>query len=235
MGYGNQIKAIRIEKDISRVELADMIGVSIKTMYNYENEITKISSEDLQKISNILNYNFMSSNMSSKNNKYVKQSQNLSSNKPLNTPNLKMSQDIINIPYFEDTYASAGSGIINYDETPIVMSFDINFLRVFLKITGSLNNLHIINAKGDSMEPTINGGELLYINPYDNEQSVISGCIYVINYDGDIFVKRVDKNPVTKSLTLISDNPKYEPIKIEATDLINCKIIGRVVAHTSRI
>ncbi|HDX6290182.1 TPA: helix-turn-helix transcriptional regulator, partial [Campylobacter fetus subsp. venerealis] len=45
MGYGNQIKAIRIEKDISRVELADMIGVSIKTMYNYENEITKISSE----------------------------------------------------------------------------------------------------------------------------------------------------------------------------------------------
>ncbi|EAJ1232376.1 TPA: LexA family transcriptional regulator [Campylobacter fetus subsp. venerealis] len=235
MGYGNQIKAIRIEKDISRVELADMIGVSIKTMYNYENEITKISSEDLQKISNILNYNFMSSNMSSKNNKYVKQSQNLSSNKPLNTSNLKKSQDIINIPYFEDTYASAGSGIINYDETPIVMSFDINFLRVFLKITGSLNNLHIINAKGDSMEPTINGGELLYINPYDNEQSVISGCIYVINYDGDIFVKRVDKNPVTKSLTLISDNPKYEPIKIEATDLINCKIIGRVVAHTSRI
>ena len=235
MGYGNQIKAIRIEKDISRVELADMIGVSIKTMYNYENEITKISSEDLQKISNILNYNFMSSNMSSKNNKYVKQSQNLSSNKPLNTSNLKKSQDIINIPYFEDTYASAGSGIINYDETPIVMSFDINFLRVFLKITGSLNNLHIINAKGDSMEPTINGGELLYINPYDNEQSVISGCIYVINYDGDIFVKRVDKNPVTKSLTLISDNPKYEPIKIAATDLINCKIIGRVVAHTSRI
>ncbi|MFW5606483.1 MAG: LexA family transcriptional regulator [Campylobacter hyointestinalis] len=235
MGYGNQIKAIRIEKDISRVELADMIGVSIKTMYNYENEITKISSEDLQKISNILNYNFMSSNMSSKNNKYVKQSQNLSGNKPLNTPNLKKSQDIINIPYFEDTYASAESGIINYDETPIIMSFDINFLRVFLKITGSLNNLHIINAKGDSMEPTIRGGELLYINPYENEQSVISGCIYVINYDGDIFVKRVDKNPVTKSLTLISDNPKYEPIKIEVPDLTNCKIIGRVVAHTSRI
>ncbi|WKW21980.1 S24 family peptidase [Campylobacter fetus] len=181
----------------------------------------------------------MSVNLSSKDNKNVqqsvRQSQNLSSNKPLNTSNLKKSQDIINIPYFEDTYASAGSGIINYDETPIVMSFDINFLRVFLKITGSLNNLHIINAKGDSMEPTINGGELLYINPYDNEQSVISGCIYVINYDGDIFVKRVDKNPVTKSLTLISDNPKYEPIKIEATDLINCKIIGRVVAHTSRI
>ncbi|WKW19924.1 XRE family transcriptional regulator [Campylobacter fetus] len=239
-------------------DLSEKSGISISTIKKYEaGAVENFTYENLKKISSAFNVTpsdflgeflsvnlsdnrkKMSVNLSSKDNKNVqqsvRQSQNLSSNKPLNTSNLKMSQDIINIPYFEDTYASAGSGIINYDETPIVMSFDINFLRVFLKITGSLNNLHIINAKGDSMEPTINGGELLYINPYDNEQSVISGCIYVINYDGDIFVKRVDKNPVTKSLTLISDNPKYEPIKIEATDLINCKIIGRVVAHTSRI
>lgn len=199
----------------------------------------KVSSDDLKNKNLSISMSIsQKENISQNVHKFPKMSiskSNLSSNKPLNTPNLKKSQDIINIPYFEDTYASAGSGIINYDETPIIMSFDINFLRVFLKITGSLNNLHIINAKGDSMEPTINGGELLYINPYENEQSVISGCIYVINYDGDIFVKRVDKNPVTKSLTLISDNPKYKPIKIEATDLINCKIIGRVVAHTSRI
>ncbi|OCS19754.1 helix-turn-helix domain-containing protein [Campylobacter fetus] len=228
-------------------DLSEKSGISISTIKKYEaGAVENFTYENLKKISSAFNVTpsdflgeFLSVNLSGKDNKNVRQSvrqsPNLSSNKPLNTPNLKKSQDIINIPYFEDTYASAGSGIINYDETPIIMSFDINFLRVFLKITGSLNNLHIINAKGDSMEPTINGGELLYINPYENEQSVISGCIYVINYDGDIFVKRVDKNPVTKSLTLISDNPKYEPIKIEATDLINCKIIGRVVAHTSRI
>lgn len=199
----------------------------------------KVSSDDLKNKNLSISMSIsQKENISQNVHKFPKMSiskSNLSPSNPLNTPNLKKPQNIINIPYFEDTYASAGSGIINYDETPIVMSFDINFLRVFLKITGSLNNLHIINAKGDSMEPTINGGELLYINPYENEQSVISGCIYVINYDGDIFVKRVDKNPVTKSLTLISDNPKYEPIKIETTDLINCKIIGRVVAHTSRI
>ncbi|HDX6330657.1 XRE family transcriptional regulator [Campylobacter fetus] len=248
---GNKIRTLREENGISQKEFAKELGIAYGTLQSYEYGTTKPKTDFIEQLAKKfkidVNYFYddcrqyvvnMSSKSSSKNKKLssiVRQSQNLSSNKPLNTPNLKMSQDIINIPYFEDTYASAGSGIINYDETPIVMSFDINFLRVFLKITGSLNNLHIINAKGDSMEPTINGGELLYINPYDNEQSVISGCIYVINYDGDIFVKRVDKNPVTKSLTLISDNPKYEPIKIEATDLINCKIIGRVVAHTSRI
>ncbi|EAJ5692744.1 LexA family transcriptional regulator [Campylobacter fetus] len=248
---GNKIRTLREENGISQKEFAKELGIAYGTLQSYEYGTTKPKTDFIEQLAKKfkidVNYFYddcrqyvvnMSSISSSKNKKLssiVRQSPNLSSNKPLNTPNLKMSQDIINIPYFEDTYASAGSGIINYDETPIVMSFDINFLRVFLKITGSLNNLHIINAKGDSMEPTINGGELLYINPYDNEQSVISGCIYVINYDGDIFVKRVDKNPVTKSLTLISDNPKYEPIKIEATDLINCKIIGRVVAHTSRI
>ncbi|HDX6254044.1 TPA: LexA family transcriptional regulator [Campylobacter fetus subsp. venerealis] len=248
---GNKIRTLREENGISQKEFAKELGIAYGTLQSYEYGTTKPKTDFIEQLAKKfkidVNYFYddcrqyvvnMSSKSSSKNKKLssiVRQSQNLSSNKPLNTSNLKKSQDIINIPYFEDTYASAGSGIINYDETPIVMSFDINFLRVFLKITGSLNNLHIINAKGDSMEPTINGGELLYINPYDNEQSVISGCIYVINYDGDIFVKRVDKNPVTKSLTLISDNPKYEPIKIEATDLINCKIIGRVVAHTSRI
>lgn len=34
-----------------------MIGVSVKTMYNYENKITKISSDDLKKISNTLKIN----------------------------------------------------------------------------------------------------------------------------------------------------------------------------------
>ena len=248
---GNKIRALREENGISQKKFAKELGISYGTLQSYEYGTTKPKIDFIERLAEKFKIDVsyfyddcrqyvvnMSSKSSSKNKKLssiVRQSQNLSSNKPLNTPNLKKTQNIINIPYFEDTYASAGSGIINYDETPIVMSFDINFLRVFLKITGSLNNLHIINAKGDSMEPTINGGELLYINPYENEQSVISGCIYVINYDGDIFVKRVDKNPVTKSLTLISDNPKYEPIKIEATDLINCKIIGRVVAHTSRI
>lgn len=248
---GNKIRALREENGISQKKFAKELGISYGTLQSYEYGTTKPKIDFIERLAEKFKIDVsyfyddcrqyvanMSSKSSSKNKKLssiVRQSQNLSSNNPLNAPNLKKPQDIINIPYFEDTYASAGSGIINYDETPIVMSFDINFLRVFLKITGSLNNLHIINAKGDSMEPTINGGELLYINPYENEQSVISGCIYVINYDGDIFVKRVDKNPVTKSLTLISDNPKYEPIKIEATDLINCKIIGRVVAHTSRI
>ncbi|KAA3683922.1 helix-turn-helix domain-containing protein, partial [Campylobacter fetus] len=120
-------------------DLSEKSGISISTIKKYEaGAVENFTYENLKKISSAFNVTpsdflgeFLSVNLSGKDNKNVRQSvrqsPNLSSNKPLNTPNLKKSQDIINIPYFEDTYASAGSGIINYDETPIIMSFDINF------------------------------------------------------------------------------------------------------------
>lgn len=105
----------------------------------------------------------------------------------LNPTNLKKSKsDIVSIPYFEDVYASAS--IINYDDAPVIMDFSEDFLRTFLRISGSLLNIHIINARGNSMEPTIQSGELLFVNPMQNEGGIICGCIYVVNFDGDIYV-----------------------------------------------
>jgi hypothetical protein len=74
-----------------------------------------------------------------------------------------------------------------------ILDFNENFLRGFLHISGDLSKVHIINAKGgDSMEPTIVNGELLFISTI-NAGGVISGNIYVINYGGDVFVKRLEK------------------------------------------
>ena len=84
------------------------------------------------------------------------------------------------------------------------------------------------------MEPTITSGELLFVNPMQNENGIISGCIYIINYDGDLYVKRIEKNPTTKAITLFSDNKKYEPIIIQKQDLECCHIMGRVVSHMKK-
>ena len=153
---------------------------------------------------------------------------------PTNLKNSQKDIKTISIPYFEDTYASAGGGMINYDEAPVIMDFDEDFLRMFLRISGSIKGIHIINARGDSMEPTITSGELLFINPMQNENGIISGCIYIINYDGDLYVKRIEKNPTTKAITLFSDNKKYEPIIIQKQDLGCCHIMGRVVSHMKK-
>ena len=60
---------------------------------------------------------------------------------------------------------------------------------------------------------------------------VTSGNVHVINYGGDVFVKRLEKNPTTRAITLFLDNKKNEPIVINGKNLENCSIMGRVVAH----
>ncbi|MSN96323.1 helix-turn-helix domain-containing protein [Campylobacter sp. FMV-PI01] len=247
MDLAQRLKQLRDEKGWTQSDLAKFSGVSIDSIKGYEIGKTKnITTGNLKKIANAFNIStqdFFSSKLSHSEAKDLSHSVAYSVAKSKNlshTPsNLKMSQnndfDIVKIPYFEDTYASAGDEAINYDEMPVIMELDANFLRLFLRITTPFKNMHIINAKGDSMEPTIKDGELLYINPIANEGGINSGSIYVINFDGDVLVKRVDKNPITKALTLISDNPKYSPISIEKDNLKLCRIIGRVVAHTAKL
>lgn len=246
MKLSDKIKYYRDEKQWTQEELAKFSGVSLGSIKRYETDNGNISYSNLEKIANAFSIptkDLLSENLSINNDKNLSISVHKSSitpqNSVVNPSNLKSSQDndtnIVKIPYFEDTYASAGNGAINYDEVPIIMELDADFLRVFLQITTPFKNMHIINAKGDSMEPTIKDGELLYINPIANEGGINSGSIYVINFDGDVLVKRVDKNPITKALTLISDNQKYKPIDIDKENLELCQVVGRVVAHTSKL
>lgn len=143
--------------------------------------------------------------------------------------------EIVSIPYFEDTYAAAGHGAINYEEAPRPMSFDKTFLQKQFGIM-SCRNLHIINAIGNSMEPTLKEGELLMINPFENEgMNIKDGGIYVISCNNSILVKRVNFNPINGKVILISDNKEYSDIHIEKSDFSTCTIVGRVVGHFDRI
>lgn len=252
MMLSQKIKEYRALKGWTQDDLAKFSGVSLPSIKRYEMGNDNITTTNLKKIASALDVNiinFMSPNMSPNIQKNVSQyvdqsvrqsvdqSRNLSVNLSPSPTKLKKSHeksDIVSIPYFEDVYASAGSGIINYDDVPVIMDFSEDFLRTFLRISGSLLNIHIINARGNSMEPTIQSGELLFVNPTQNEGGIICGCIYVVNFDGDIYVKRIEKDPINKSLTLFSDNQTYKPIVIADENLQHCQIIGRVVAHMKR-
>lgn len=143
--------------------------------------------------------------------------------------------EIVSIPYFEDTYAAAGHGAINYEEAPRPMSFDKTFLQKQFGIM-SCKNLHIINAIGNSMEPTLKEGELLMVNPFENEgMNIKDGGIYVISCNNSVLVKRVNFNPINGKVILISDNKEYSDIHIEKSDFSTCTIVGRVVGHLDRI
>ena len=241
MDLAQKIKLLRSENGWTQEDLAKKSGVSIQSIKRYETgigeNITTSNMEKIAKVFEVKKSYFLNDDESSlvvrkfDENLVRKSFVSPSNLKPQNKSNDNTEENgIIAVPYFEDTYASAGDGAINYEEAPTTLDFNESFLRGFLRISGDLSKVHIINAKGDSMEPTIANGELLFISTA-NAGGVISGNIYVINYGGDVFVKRLEKNPITRAVTLFSDNEKYEPIVIDGENLENCAIIGRVVAH----
>lgn len=244
MNLSERLKELRANKQWTQGDLAKYSGVSLDSIKGYESGKTKnITVENLQKIAIAFGLNvnnFYSKHLSlSQNSKMSPSQSDFVPKLSLSGNNLKESDksrdneeenEIISIPYFEDTYASAGDGVINYDEAPTTLDFNEIFLRGFLGIKGDLSCIHIINARGDSMQPTIDNGELLFVRAADGD-GVTSGNVYVINYCGDVFVKRLEKNPITRAITLFSDNEKYEPIVIDGENLENCNIVGRVVAH----
>ncbi|MGL1931724.1 MAG: helix-turn-helix domain-containing protein [Desulfotalea sp.] len=136
--------------------------------------------------------------------------------------------NLVSITYFEDTYASAGKGIINYDAGKEVMHFDRKFLTSQIGTT-NFDNVHIVHAVGDSMKGSINPGDLLFINPGDKE--VITGAVYVFVIGEETLVKRAERNPLTGELTLRSDNEQYSPIEIHKTDLEKVIVVGRVIGN----
>lgn len=87
-------------------------------------------------------------------------------------------------------------------------------------------NLVLVFAKGDSMEPTINDNNTLMIDTSNRE--LIDGHIYVIRTDGHLIVKRIQKL-WNKGILLLSDNKEYREQQIEPNEADDLEVIGKVV------
>ncbi|MFD1239275.1 S24 family peptidase, partial [Latilactobacillus sakei subsp. carnosus] len=112
--------------------------------------------------------------------------------------------DYVNVPEYK-IEASAGHGALVEDETP---SQYIAIKKANLAAAGvNTSNLMIIYARGDSMEPTFNSGDPLFIDRTFHTVAP-EGGIYVFNYNGELFVKRLQL-AFTGDLLVISDNDKY--------------------------
>jgi len=96
-------------------------------------------------------------------------------------------------------------------------------------ITEDINNLSDIPAnanfaltvKGDSMEPLIKNGSIVYIH---SQEDVENGTISIVEIDGAVTCKKVYKED--NQLKLVSINEKYEPMLI---DKGNVRILGKVI------
>lgn len=138
-------------------------------------------------------------------------------------------EDIVSIEKL-DILASCGALTADVDfrtDSEIVNNMEVGsewFKNNFSRYNP--DEIKIVTASGDSMNPTIEDGDLVFINV--NQNVCDRDGIYFLFLDGQYFIKRVQRT-IGRKLLLISENPRYRDIEIEYDSQVDFRTIGKVI------
>lgn len=235
MDIGKNIIHYRELAGLSQKELADKIGVSNQRLNNWEKNVNKPNADYIASLCNILNVKadelldmnqvkeitINEAKLLRTYNELTKPSQDLVMHTAEELLKIEKEQTTTIIPYVIDRKTTteidyypqaAGMGRDQYvkDAVPDKLSVSKNKLPKHADF--------LVKVVGDSMEPTYQSGDKLFIQKTDY---LDPGDIGVFNFDGEQMVKEVGNGE------LISHNKKYEPIKTAGHHLtIQGKVIG---------
>ncbi|MDP8173152.1 helix-turn-helix transcriptional regulator [Pasteurella skyensis] len=131
-----------------------------------------------------------------------------------------------------DIYASAGDGELitsDFVEEITTISYKQEY---FQQIFNSANAefIKLINVKGDSMSPTFESGDLVFvdtsINRFDGDG------VYIFNYNNELRIKRLQRTG--EQLLVISDNSLYREWSITKEDEYKLVICAKVLYSQSQ-
>lgn len=213
----SNVRAAISEKGLTQEQVASALGVSKQAVQKWARG-GSMSYENLRKLAKLLGVST----------DYLVGEENVSMTvKPYRSvdPDEPENPDFVRVPVL-DIDASCGGGCGSHD-AQIVAAVDFvpTFVRGLPGVT-SLNQLHIVHASGDSMEPTILDRALALVD--GNQRRITADGIYCIQSFGQIFLKRVQRN-VSGTLTMISDNARYSPEEIGRDAIESMTIIGKVI------
>lgn len=127
----------------------------------------------------------------------------------------ELNQNDFVVPILDQSLSAGKGQLLPDDDNPI------GYIAVPKELKRYGNKLAAIYVNGDSMEPTLQRGDLVVCDScgWDGDG------IYALRMDGCGYVKRLARKP--GKLVVISDNPKYETWE-EPTESEAVSIIGRV-------
>lgn len=249
MSVGSRIKELRENKNISRNELADLLGVTVGAISNYENEVSSPKEPILFKIMEVLkcdaNYLFqdaikmpaMNNQVSVDEYKIIKKYRSLD---PFGQETVSITLDreckrveLIKKQQDRITYLEENPIVVEKEKDTIVRLY-----TYMHKIASAGNGFYfddiptdtieapylpgadfIIGVNGDSMEPTYSDGDLVYV---EKRQIIEVGEIGVFILNNECFIKEAGEKG------LVSHNEKYD--MIPGSEKIQCigKVLGKV-------
>ena len=132
------------------------------------------------------------------------------------------------IKYYPSVSVSAGGGA--YEDEDNYESLELP--EYFLNILGekdNIKNIEAINVVGDSMEPTLNSNNIIFVDKTKNDIS--KDGVYAFTTNHGLFVKRIQKR-VDGLLDIISDNKDY-PLQVLNKNELN--VLGKVISSFGKI
>ncbi len=128
------------------------------------------------------------------------------------------------VRYFSDIRASAGGGAYGFNEEESEL-LNIDKAIMYNMVGMGNTELEAIHVDGESMEPTLQDGSIVFV---DREQTNISkNGIFIASTTGGLFIKRIQQR-ADGMIELISDNSLYPPQAVNADEV---SIIGKVVGN----
>lgn len=185
--------------DMKPTQLADKINVNRSTISRYLKGTRKISMEDIPKIADAIGVTPMDLLIDEQ-------------ERPTNI--IEVPQETVRIPVL---------GTIACGD-PILVEENYEDYRTVLKEGLPTGKLVYLEAKGDSMHPTIPDGSMVVIR---EQNDVENGEIAAVTFNGntEATLKRVKKQG--DAIILMPDNPAHEPILASEDNPVN--IIGKAV------
>lgn len=90
----------------------------------------------------------------------------------------------------------------------------------------------LLRIDGDSMTPTLFAGDVVLVDR--QRRQLTADDLYVIRVDDYLSAKRLRRHP-GGALEIISDNPRYSPIVVDANHREDVVILGKVIYRAGRL
>lgn len=218
---GQNLKYLRKLRGWTQEEFAEKLGIKRSLIGAYEEERADPRLEVLEIVSDIFKLSLdelLLKDVSNTGGSYLAKRRQ---------QKMMMSADR-NIIHFVPVKAAAGY-LAGYADTEF-----IDELNTFTLPMLSGGNYRAFEIIGDSMLPTPSGSIIVGEKIDDTEEVKNNQAYIVVSRNEGIVYKRIVKNNKAKNkLTLVSDNPQYQPYQVNAEDVVELWAAQMVISKVS--
>jgi transcriptional regulator with XRE-family HTH domain len=217
---GQNLKYLRKLRGWTQEEFAVKVGIKRSLIGAYEEERADPRLEVLEVVADIFKLSLdelFLKDLSNNSNSYLSKRRQQ-----------KMMTSDRNIIHFVPVKAAAGY-LAGYADSEFID--ELNTFTLPMLAGGNYRAFEII---GDSMMPTPSGSIIVGEKVEDAENVKNSQAYIVVSRNEGIVYKRIEKNNRAKNkLTLISDNPQYQPYQVNAEDVVELWQAQMVISKVS--